>query len=79
MSWSIVYTAAALQNKQQLTEQGFQTELEQTLHDVMANPNEGIELVGDLAGAYSKTIIAQHCVVYQILPEQHVVKVICIV
>lgn len=78
MSWSIVYTAQALQDKRQFVEQGFGAELEQILFSLRTKPTDGIELVGDLSGAWSKTIVAQHCIVYQLLSEQNIVKVVCI-
>ncbi len=74
----IVYTATALQNKQRIIAQGFETELQTTLHCLTVNPTQAIKLVGDLSGAYSKTIIANHSVVYQFLPVQNIVKVVCI-
>jgi Txe/YoeB family toxin of Txe-Axe toxin-antitoxin module len=81
MSCSIVYTADALQDKQQFIKQGFSLELEQTIALLTSNPTQSdcVELVGDLAGAYSKTIIGNHCIVYQNIPEQDTIKILCIV
>lgn len=81
MSCTIVYTAEALQDKQQFIKQKFSAELEQTIAFLASNPtpSDCIELVGDLAGAYSKTIIGNHCIVYQNIPEQNTIKILCIV
>ncbi|TBR15169.1 MAG: Txe/YoeB family addiction module toxin [Rugosibacter sp.] len=40
------------------------------------NPPSHEKLVGDLAGTYSRRINIQHRLVYQVLEEQHVVKVL---
>ena len=40
------------------------------------NPPPHEKLVGDLAGAYSRRINIQHRLVYQILGEEQVVKVL---
>lgn len=40
------------------------------------NPPPCEKLVGDLAGAYSRRINIQHRLVYQVLDDQHVVKVL---
>ncbi|UCH98659.1 MAG: Txe/YoeB family addiction module toxin [Candidatus Aminicenantes bacterium] len=34
------------------------------------------KLVGDLAGAYSRRINTQHCLIYQIIIEKRTVKII---
>ncbi len=40
------------------------------------NPLPYEKLVGDLSGAYSRRINIQHRLVYEVLPEQQVVKVL---
>jgi Txe/YoeB family toxin of toxin-antitoxin system len=40
------------------------------------NPPPFEKLVGDLSGAYSRRINIQHRLVYQVYPEERVVKVI---
>jgi toxin YoeB len=40
------------------------------------NPPPYEKLVGDLTGAYSRRINVQHRLVYQVLEQDHVVKVI---
>jgi Txe/YoeB family toxin of toxin-antitoxin system len=44
--------------------------------DPFQNPPPYEQLVGDLAGAYSRRINIQHRLVYQVLPNVPVVKVI---
>ncbi|WP_353570279.1 hypothetical protein [Candidatus Albibeggiatoa sp. nov. BB20] len=81
MSWSMVYTAQALKDKQQFIQQGFGAVLQQTLQLLTSNPKQAdcIKLIGDLTGAYSKTMIGNHCIVYQLISEQNTIKIIAIV
>ena len=44
--------------------------------DPLRSPPPFEKLVGDLAGAYSRRINIQHRLVYQVLPEERVVKVL---
>jgi Txe/YoeB family toxin of toxin-antitoxin system len=40
------------------------------------NPPPYEKLVGDLAGAYSRRINFQHRIVYEILEQEHIVKIL---
>lgn len=44
--------------------------------DPFATPPRDAKLVGDLAGCYSRPIIIQHPVVYEGLPDEHVVHIL---
>ncbi len=44
--------------------------------DPLQSPPPFEKLVGDLAGAYSRRINIQHRLVYQVLDDDHVVKVL---
>jgi Txe/YoeB family toxin of toxin-antitoxin system len=50
--------------------------LELLAEDPFQTPPAFEKLVGDLAGAYSRRINIQHRLVYQVLEEEHVVKVL---
>ena len=78
--WQLIYTKAAQKDAQKLASAGLK---EKTLillgvlgENPFQNPPPYEKLVGDLAGAYSRRINIQHRLVYQILEEQHVVKVL---
>ncbi|HEX9094378.1 MAG TPA: Txe/YoeB family addiction module toxin [Coriobacteriia bacterium] len=80
MSWRLVYTKAAQKDARNLAAAGLKAKA-QTLLDVLAenpyrNPPAYEKLVGDLAGAYSRRINIQHRLVYQVLEDEHVVKVL---
>ncbi len=80
MSWRLVYTKAAQKDARRLAATGLrdraQVPLELLADDPFRNPPPFEKLVGDLAGAYSRRINIQHRLVYQVLPEEHVVKVL---
>lgn len=80
VSWQLVYTKAAQKDAYKLAAAGLK---EKTLillgvleENPLQNPPPYEKLVGDLTGAYSRRINIQHRLVYQILEERHVVKVL---
>ena len=80
MSWQLVYTKQAQKDAEKLASAGLK-EKAKTLLGVVAdspfqNPPPYEKLVGDLTGAYSRRINIQHRLVYQVLEEERVVKVL---
>lgn len=80
MSWRIVFTPHAQRDAKKLAHSHLQ-EKAQTLLDLLAenpfqSPPRFEKLQGDLEGAYSRRINIQHRLVYQVLDEEHVVKVL---
>ena len=80
MTWRVVYTRMAAKDAQHLAAAGLkekaQALLEVLADDPFQSPPSFEKLVGDLAGAYSRRINIQHRLVYQILPDEHTVKVL---
>jgi toxin YoeB len=80
VSWEIVFTRQAQKDAQKLAEAGLKPKAEKLIHVLRENPYQTPppygKLVGDLAGAYSRRINIRHRLVYQVLDEQRVVKVI---
>ena len=80
MSWRLVYTRAAQKDAKRLAAAGLrdraQALLELLSDDPFRSPPPFEKLVGDLAGTYSRRINIHHRLVYQILPEDRVVKVL---
>ena len=75
-----MYTKAAQKDARRLAAAGLK-ENAQTLLDVLEadpfqNPPPFEKLVGDLAGACSRRINIQHRLVYEVLEDRHVVKVL---
>ena len=80
MSWRVVYTRHAQKDAKKIAQSNLKKKtidlislLEQ---DPFQNPPQFEKLVGDLEGAYSRRINIQHRLVYQVLTEEHIVKVL---
>jgi len=80
VSWRVVYTTQARRDAKKLKRSGLKSKAEDLLallaNDPYQTPPSYEKLVGDLAGAYSRRINVQHRLVYQVLDEERVVKVI---
>ncbi len=80
MSWRLVYTKQAQKDAKKLTSSGLKPKAQELLTILAENPFQRPppfeKLVGDLAGAYSRRINIQHRLVYQVLEEDRVVKVL---
>ncbi len=80
MSWQLVYTKHAQKDAEKLASAGLKEKAKSLLAILSENPFQNPpayeKLVGDLAGAYSRRINIQHRLVYQVLEEQQVVKVL---
>ena len=80
MTWRIAYTKQAKKDAKKLSASGLRPKAEELLAILAENPYQNPppfeKLVGDLTGAYSRRINIQHRLVYQIIEEERVVKVI---
>lgn len=80
MTWRLVYTNQAGRDAKTLNASGLKPKAQRLLSilaaDPYRNPPPFEKLVGDLAGAYSRRINVQHRIVYQILDDDRVVKVL---
>ena len=80
MSWRLVYTKQARKDAKKLASSGLKPKARELLDLLAADPFQRPppfeKLVGDLAGAYSRRITIQHRLVYQVLEEERVVKVL---
>ena len=80
MKWRLVYTKQAQKDARKLAASGLKEKAQILLELLEANPYQNPppfeKLVGDLAGAYSRRINIQHRVVYQILENERIVKVL---
>jgi toxin YoeB len=80
VSWRVLYTKQAQKDARRLAAAGLKVKA-QSLLDVLAedplrSPPPFEKLVGDLRGAYSRRINIQHRLVYQVLEDEHAVKVL---
>lgn len=80
MTWKLVYTRQAQKDARKLASSGLKPKAQELLallsEDPYRKPPPFEKLVGDLAGAYSRRINIQHRLVYQVLDEERVVKVL---
>jgi Txe/YoeB family toxin of toxin-antitoxin system len=80
VSWKIVFTKQAQKDARKLAVAELKPKAEQLIEllrtDPFQTPPPFEKLVGDLSGAYSRRINIQHRLVYQIIEEERVVKVI---
>ena len=80
VTWTLVYTKQAQRDARKLAASGLKPKAQELLmllaEDPYRKPPPFEKLVGDLAGAYSRRINIQHRLVYQVLEEEHVVKVL---
>lgn len=80
MSWELVYTKHTQKDAQKLAASGLKTKAQELLAVIQQNPFQtpppDEKLVGDLSGAFSRRINIQHRLVYEVLQEPKVVKVL---
>lgn len=80
MKRTLVYTKQAQKDAKKLASAGLKPKAQELLKILEQNPFQSSpryeKLVGDLAGAYSRRINIQHRLVYQVLEDRHIVKVI---
>lgn len=80
VNWKLVYTKQAQTDAKKLAAAGLKPKAEAILKILETDPFQAHppyeKLVGDLAGAYSRRINIQHRIVYQVLAEEKIVKVI---
>lgn len=78
--WRVVFTKQAKKDAKKLASAGLRSKAEKLLDILRENPYKTPptfeKLLGDLSGAYSRRINIQHRLVYQILDNEKVVKVI---
>ena len=80
MAWKTVYTKMAQADARKLSAAGLRAKTQLILDLLACNPFQVPppyeKLVGDLKGFFSRRINIQHRVVYQVLKEEKIVKVI---
>ena len=80
MTWKLVYTKQAQKDAKKLASSGLKPKAQELLaviaEDPYHKPPPFEKLIGDLVGAYSRRINIQHRLVYQVLGDERVVKVL---
>jgi Txe/YoeB family toxin of toxin-antitoxin system len=80
VSWRLLYTKQARKDANKLAAAGLKP-MAKDLLDVLAadpfrSPPPIEKLVGDLGGTHSRRVNIQHRLVYQVLTDEHAVKVL---
>lgn len=79
-NWQLVFTKQAKKDAQKLVRAGLAKQADKLLTILKSNPYQFYptyeKLSGDLAIYYSRRINIQHRLVYQVIPEEKIVKVI---
>lgn len=80
VAFKIVYTKSAVKDIELLKRAGLADKAQKLIEIVRADPFRTPppyeKLTGDLQGLYSRRINIQHRFVYEVLEEQHTVKII---
>lgn len=80
MTWKLVYTKQAQKDARKLASSGLKPRAQELLSLIAENPYSKPppfeKLIGDLVGAYSRRINIQHRLVYQVLENEKVIKVL---
>ena len=80
VNWQLIYTKQAQKDAKKLASSGLKAKAQQLLEllqqDPFQSPPSYEKLVGDLSGAYSRRINIQHRVVYQIIEDEKIIKII---
>jgi Txe/YoeB family toxin of toxin-antitoxin system len=78
--WQVVFTKQAQKDAKKLSASGLRPKAEKLIEILRQNPYQTPppfeKLLGDLSAAFSRRINIQHRIVYQILVDEKVVKVI---
>jgi toxin YoeB len=80
VTWEIVYTKQAQKDAKKLAAAGLKDKASELLEIIRKDPFHTLprfeKLVGDLSGAYSRRITIQHRLVYEVLEQEKIIKVI---
>jgi len=80
VKWQLVFTKQAQKDAKKLSAAGLRAKAEFLLDILRENPYQSPppyeRLIGDLAGAISRRINIQHRLIYQVIEEQKVIKII---
>jgi len=78
--WRVVFTKQAQKDAKKISTAGLRPKAEKLIEILRENPYQipppFEKLLGDLSGAFSRRINIQHRMIYQILDDENVVKII---
>ena len=80
VKWKLVFTGKAQKDARKINELGLKSKTEDLLDILRENPFQNPppfeKLIGDLSGSCSRRLTIHHRLVYQVLEEMRVVKIL---
>jgi len=80
VTYQLAFTSRARKDAKKLAQSGLKAKAQQLLDVVQANPYQNPppyeKLVGDLHGCYSRRINIKHRLVYEVLEDEGIVRVL---
>jgi toxin YoeB len=80
VNWRIVFTKQAQKDAKKISVSNLKLKAENIIKILYQNPFQTPppyeKLIGDLAGAYSRRLNIQHRLVYQVIDDEKIIKVI---
>jgi len=80
VSWEVAFTKQAQKDAKKIVSAGLKSRAEMLINILRNNPFQNPpsyeKLVGDLSGAYSRRINIKHRIVYEVIDNEKVVKMI---
>ena len=78
--WKIIYTKQAIEDAKRISQAGLKPRVQKLIgileNNPLLSPPKFEKLKGDLIGAYSRRINIKHRLVYQIIVNENIVKII---
>ncbi len=78
--YKVVYTKLAVKDIEKLKQANLTTKAKKLIELIAVNPFQNPppyeKLIGDLKGMYSRRINIQHRLIYEVLEEEHTIKII---
>ncbi len=78
--WKIVYSKQAVKDSNKIIESNLHNKVKHLIHilekDSFQAPPPYEKLIGDLSGVYSRRITLQHRLVYQVFPDEKIVRIL---
>ena len=80
VNWNLVFTNQAQKDAKKISKANLKSKVQQLFEILIKNPFQTPppfeKLVGDLTGAYSRRINIQHRLVYEVIPDEKIIKII---
>ncbi len=80
VTWNVIFTKQAQKDAKKLAASGLKPKAQELLEllrvDPWKNPPPYEKLIGDLLGAHSRRINIQHRLVYQVIENERIIKVL---